>query len=163
MNTVVLGLGGNMGDIKASLLYAIELIHNKIGSVDVKSSVYETAAWGVEDQANFLNQVIIVNTSLEAKEVLKYCLSIEKQIGRDRLNGKKWSERVIDIDILFYNNDLINLPELTVPHPFIQERNFVLDPLVEILPKYVHPSLEIPMLELKKSCKDKMQTIRLLA
>lgn len=163
MEQIVLGLGGNEGDVKATLEKAISKIEEKIGEVVLKSSLYKTEAWGVEDQPDFINMVISISTQKLPLEVLKGCLSIEKELGREREDRIKWMERKIDIDVLFYGNEIVETKELTIPHPFIQERNFVLYPLAEISPKNVHPRLKKSFLELKSESKDKQQVFLLAA
>ncbi len=159
-NKVVLSLGGNIGDVKSIFLKTIELLNERVGLVELISPIYKTEAWGVENQADFLNQVLLLSTHLQAKEVLTACLKIEVELGRIR--KEKWGERVVDVDVLFYNDAIFNSKELTVPHPFIQERNFVLVPLVDILPEYQHPVLGESMVELKNKCNDKLQVVKCL-
>ncbi|MDF1672399.1 MAG: 2-amino-4-hydroxy-6-hydroxymethyldihydropteridine diphosphokinase [Vicingaceae bacterium] len=158
-NKVILGLGGNVGNVQFTLKNCIQLIELKVGKVDVKSSLYQTKAWGVENQPDFINQVVVINTNLSAHECLSNFQDIEKQMGRIR--KEKWHERTIDIDILFYNNDIIEEDNLKIPHPFIQDRNFVIYPLDEIVPNLIHPQLNKSMLELKNICKDKLMVIKL--
>jgi 2-amino-4-hydroxy-6-hydroxymethyldihydropteridine diphosphokinase len=159
-NKVVLSLGGNVGDVKSVFLKSIELLETRLGRVGLVSPIYKTKAWGVESQSDFLNQVILINTKFSPKEVLKVCLDMELELGRVR--REKWGERVVDIDLLFYNDDVIDSEELTIPHPYIHERNFVLFPLVDIIPKYKHPLLHQSMSELKKKCNDKLKVIKCL-
>lgn len=161
MKEVVLGLGGNIGDVKETIQLAITKIHETIGDVKLKSSLYQTEAWGVKNQPDFINMVVLVETDELPIEVLNLCLLIEKELGRDREGKKKWSERVIDIDVLFYQDEIINSPELVIPHPYIQERNFVLFPLVEILPNRIHPLLKQSFLELKNTTSDMQNIFRL--
>lgn len=155
-NKVVLGLGGNEGDVEQNLKKAHELISKFIGKIVLESSIYRTKAWGVESQPDFLNQNIQVKTELSPAQVLVLCLKIEKKLGRVRL--EKWHSRIIDIDILFYEDQIIKMENLIVPHPYIQDRNFVLDPLIEILPNYLHPVFKKTVLMLKKECKDQLLT-----
>ena len=159
-NRVVLSLGGNIGDVKKVFINALQLLENKIGQLILLSSLYHTKAWGVENQPDFLNQVVIFETILAPAQVLKICLKIEKELGRIR--KEKWHERVIDIDVLFYESKIVDAVDLKLPHPYIQDRNFILDPLSEIMPEFVHPILGKTLLELKKNCNDKLQVIRLI-
>lgn len=154
-NKVVLSLGGNLGDVADTLQKALFLVNNRIGELEIVSPVYQTKAWGVKNQPDFLNIAVIIKTVLLPMLVLEECLLIEKDLGRVR--NQKWYERTIDIDILFYNNTIINFPELIVPHPYISERNFVLYPLTDILPKFKHPILLKSILDLKKECKDALE------
>ncbi len=162
VNQVVLSLGGNIGNVRNSINTAIHLIRNKLGDVTLISSNYTTKAWGLENQPDFLNKVVAVQTNLSPNEVLSVCLQIEKELGRDRNNQKKWAERVLDIDVLFYEDEIINSNDLVIPHPYLHKRNFVLYPLAEILPYFVHPILRKTVLELKKDCVDKLQVIKTL-
>lgn len=152
MNEVYLCLGGNLGDRAANLLRAIELISEKVGEVAQKSGVYETASWGTSNEPNYLNQVIKVYTNLLPIDLLNTCLAIEAEIGRTR--NIKWENRLIDIDILFYGNEVISGKDLTVPHPYIQERKFVLVPLNEIAASFEHPVLKHSVQHLLDACKD---------
>ena len=115
-------LGGNLGNRKENLNQAKKHIQKIIGSIVSESSIYETKAWGVEDQPNFLNQVILVETTLSPQTVLSENLQIEKVLGRVR--HQKWHERTIDIDILYAEDLILNEDNLKIPHPFIQERKF---------------------------------------
>lgn len=137
MNTCFLLIGGNLGDRFNYLTQAARLIGLNIGRIIDFSPIYETAAWGNTGQASFLNQVLKVQTALSADNVLQKALNIEQELGRIR--NEKYGARTIDIDILLYNNDLIHQPDLTVPHPRMAERKFVLTPLNAIAPTYLHP------------------------
>ncbi len=149
---IFLGLGSNLGNREENLSTAQKLIEEKVGKIRSKSSIYETAAWGITEQNAFLNQVIEVESHFSPSAVLHLVLKIEKDMGRIR--EIKWGERSIDIDILYYNNEIISTENLTVPHPFIQERKFVLVPLCEIAPAFIHPKLKQSNLELLEKCQD---------
>jgi 2-amino-4-hydroxy-6-hydroxymethyldihydropteridine diphosphokinase len=151
-NKVFLGLGSNLGNREENLLKAQKLINKKVGKVHSKSSIYETAAWGITEQNAFLNQVLEIETVFSPDAVLHLLLKIEKNMGRIR--EIKWGERSIDIDVLYYNNEIISTENLVVPHPFIQERKFVLVPLCEIAPVFIHPRLKQSNLELLEKCQD---------
>jgi 2-amino-4-hydroxy-6-hydroxymethyldihydropteridine diphosphokinase len=151
-NKVFLGLGSNLGNREENLLKAQKLIDKKVGKVHSKSSIYETAAWGITEQNAFLNQVLEIETVFSPDAVLHLLLKIEKNMGRIR--EIKWGERSIDIDVLYYNNEIISTENLVVPHPFIQERKFVLVPLCEIAPVFIHPKLKQSNLELLEKCQD---------
>ena len=143
-----------MGDSEQMLTVARNMIENNIGKLTISSSVYRTAAWGKEDQPDFLNQIIIVSSSLTSSTLLKEIFSIEKEIGRVRTT--KNAARVIDIDILYFNDKIIQSENLTVPHTQIQNRRFVLVPLVEIAPNFQHPLLKKSSLKLLSICSDKL-------
>lgn len=149
---VVLLLGTNLGNRENNLQLAISLLTGSVGNLIKQSSIYETAAWGLENQPNFLNQIIILSTSQSPKLLMKTILKIEKKMGRERL--VKMGPRIIDIDILFYENRIINKPSLTIPHPRIQFRRFVLEPLNELQPNYLHPILNKSVKDLLIACTD---------
>jgi len=154
MNSTYLLLGSNMGNSTELLSNAIEQIENKIGPLLLQSNLYATAAWGNTSQPDFLNQVIEVASQLDATETLKEILSIEKNMGRIRT--VKNAPRIIDIDILFFNNEIINRIDLIVPHPEIQNRRFVLTPLNEIAPQMIHPVLNKTIDQLLSFCPDQL-------
>ncbi|MDX1942411.1 MAG: 2-amino-4-hydroxy-6-hydroxymethyldihydropteridine diphosphokinase [Saprospiraceae bacterium] len=147
-----LGLGSNLGDRKQNLQRATEQVETHIGEILKASSIYETQAWGIENQPDFLNQVLEINTQFEPEKILEIVLIIEQNMGRER--QIKWGERLIDIDILFYENWVLRTEKLMIPHPFLQDRNFVLAPLVEIAPDFVHPVLQRSIRDLFLDSKD---------
>ena len=149
---VFISLGGNLGNTLEIFKNSYLEIEKKIGRITAFSKIYQTAAWGKTDQPDFLNQVIEVATSLDATETLQRILSIEKSMGRIRT--EKNAPRVIDIDILFFNNEIITRSDLTVPHPEIQNRRFVLTPLYEIAPQMIHPLLNKSIEQLLLMCPD---------
>jgi 2-amino-4-hydroxy-6-hydroxymethyldihydropteridine diphosphokinase len=154
MNKIYLLLGSNIGNSKKQLSIAIKFIRSEIGKTVRKSAIYQTAAWGNRDQPDFLNQVIIAETKLDAAEAIQIILSIEKKMGRIRTT--KNAPRIIDIDILFFNKDVIDTSILTVPHPQIQNRRFVLIPLNELSPNFIHPVLQKSLHTLLLNCKDEL-------
>ena len=140
MAIVYLGLGTNLGDKAANLHAAVHLISGKIGKVIFLSSFYATAPWGFESENSFLNAAICVETSLSPLEVLHRTQEIERTLGRThKSTGGIYHDRIIDIDLLLYNKEIIQTPELTIPHPLMLQRDFVMNPLVEIAPDVVHP------------------------
>ncbi len=161
MNEIYLLTGGNMGDRLQHLSRACREIEEKAGEVVKKSSVYETAAWGFTNQDPFLNQVLCITTHLNAIELLQTILTIELELGRKRL--QKMGPRTIDIDILFYGNQIISAPDLIIPHPQIANRRFVLTPMKEIAPDFVHPLLHKTIEELFEHCPDKLEVKKYLS
>lgn len=151
---VYLLLGSNLGNRLQLLQQATDSISRQIGKIEKTSAVYESEAWGFECPQNFLNQVVAVSTPLTAVEVLAAIQQIEKEAGRIR-TGNGYQARTLDIDILFYHNQVINLPELTIPHPQLHLRKFTLEPLCEIAPDMIHPVLKRTMRELLHECPDK--------
>ena len=152
MNTIYLLLGSNMGNNEQQLLDAMSHISQQIGKVTDKSSLYATAAWGNTNQPDFLNQVVMVQSELAAVPLLEKILFIEKMMGRVRTT--KNAPRVIDIDILFFDKEIISTANLTVPHPEIENRRFVLIPLNELSPDFVHPISGSTVNTLLKNCTD---------
>jgi 2-amino-4-hydroxy-6-hydroxymethyldihydropteridine diphosphokinase len=152
MHKIYLLLGSNIGDSVIQLENAIVHIEKKIGHVQKKSSLYATAAWGNVDQNDFINQVILVNTTLSAAKTLTQIFAIEKKMGRVRTF--KNAAREIDIDILFFDAEIINTPTLTIPHKEIQNRRFVLEPLNEIASTLVHAALQQNIKTLLQNCTD---------
>ena len=153
MPSVYLSLGSNLGDRVKNLKEAIKRMEES-GKVSIKkiSSVYETEPVGYENQPRFLNLVLQTQTSLDPHPLLEQLLSIEEQMGRKREG--KWGPRNIDIDILFYDDLMVNSVELTIPHPRMHERRFILVPLAQIAPKLLHPFLKKNVTELLESCED---------
>ena len=129
MTNVFLGIGGNLGDRRATMRLAVAEIRAVVEDVRV-SSLYETAAWGVTDQPSFLNAVVRGSTELSPLELLDAMQAIENQLGRVRT--QHWGPRAIDIDILLYGSDVIDVPRLKVPHPYMAQRGFVLRPLADL-------------------------------
>lgn len=159
LHTAVLLLGSNLGERKDFLVRATERLSEGLGNIEKVSAFYETKSWGNEDQPDFLNQVVICQTTYSAAQSLAVCLSIEKKLGRDR--KEKWGSRTIDIDILYFDRDIIATNALKIPHPFLHERRFVLVPLCEILPDFIHPVLNVSNQELLERCTDGLEVILL--
>lgn len=140
LQTVYLLLGSNLGNREEILNQAITAIQENIGLIISQSKYYETPAWGKTDQPDFLNIALEIATNLMPLVVLEKTQAIEQQLGRVR--SEKWGARLIDIDIIFYEQEIINIStHLNIPHPLMQERLFVLEPMAEIAPNFIHPAL----------------------
>jgi 2-amino-4-hydroxy-6-hydroxymethyldihydropteridine diphosphokinase len=161
MPNCFLSLGANLGDRKAVLDSALHAISDVCGQLVSVSDVYETAPWGVIDQPLYLNIAILVQTNLSANLLLEKCQNIENSFGRERT--ERWGSRTLDIDILFYDDLVMETEFLTLPHPRLAERKFVLVPLVEIAPDFVHPILGVSIVTLLDSCNDTLDVYKYLA
>lgn len=158
MARVILITGGNQGDVKPRLHRAQELVNSKIGPVMRCSHRYKSPAWGFEAEEPFTNQVLIADTDLSPRQVLEKVQEMERELGRDRKaeadekrrTGQNYSSRVIDIDILFYDDDVVAEEDLVIPHPLLHERAFVMEPLLEVAPDKLHPVFGKTIAELKK-------------
>ncbi len=159
MNRAYLLTGGNIGNRMDYLLKAQNLIARFCGEIVQLSGVYETAAWGLEDQASFYNQVVCIDTHLAPEPLLEQILAIEEEMGRIRTI--KMGPRIIDIDILLIDGLVINTPLLTVPHPYLPDRKFALTPLNEIAAELVHPTLNKTINELLLECKDPLNVYKI--
>ena len=154
MNKVYLLIGGNMGDRMANLGLAIKAIEKEIGPIQNASSIYETAAWGNTQQPDFLNQALLIHTQLDALSLMTVLLNIEKKMGRER--SIPMGPRTIDLDIIYFNEEVINQPNLVIPHPRLAERKFVLLPLAELAPTFLHPVFKKSNASLLKDCGDSL-------
>lgn len=161
MEKITLLIGTNVGDRQENLAEARKQLQEKLGELISSSAIYETAAWGKTDQDSFYNQVLIVNTNLSPEAALETILNIEQSMGRQRT--VKWSPRLIDIDILFYGDRIINSAELIIPHPFIQERRFTLVPLAELNPTGLHPLSGKSMQQLLEEVNDPLSVHKVTA
>lgn len=155
MNEIFLITGGNIGNREKNLQTAAGLIQSEIGKIIRSSKIYVTDAWGITDQKSFYNQVHVVESNFSAKEVMENILKIEEEMGRVRTI--KNAARIIDIDILFFNDDIVNEQNLTIPHPEIINRRFVLSPLNEIASDMIHPVYKKNIHELLAMCKDELK------
>lgn len=154
-NNTYLLLGTNLGNRENNLRAVKNLIKKRCGYITAESSIYETAAWGFKEQPNFLNQIVQIETTKQPKHLLEIILNIEQEMGRVRT--AKMGPRVIDIDILFMDNhNHYNTSQLTIPHPAIQDRKFVLEPLNELIPNYIHPVYNLSIHQLLLACTDNL-------
>lgn len=151
---VYLLLGSNLGNKKQHINQAGEGIKKEIGEITAGSALYKTAPWGKTDQPDFINQAIKVATFLTPQQVLDQIFHIEKSLGRERT--AHWGSRVIDIDILFYGNEVVNDPRLTIPHPHLHNRAFALLPLLEIAPEFIHPVFKQSIRQLRTKLSDNL-------
>lgn len=155
MNTVVLLLGSNLGNSKLILDRACDKIRINIGEIICESAVYISEPWGFKHPNNFLNMALVCLTGHKAAQLLDIILKIETELGRIRENNTaKYTARAIDIDIIFYNKEIIHTEKLQIPHPRIHERKFVLEPLCEIIPEYIHPQRKLTVKKLLDICTD---------
>jgi 2-amino-4-hydroxy-6-hydroxymethyldihydropteridine diphosphokinase len=148
MSLVYLALGSNLGNRNLNLLKAIALIAKRIGVFSAISSVYETDPWGFDSENSFLNSVVCVETSLSSLEILRETQNIEKEIGRTEKTQHSYQDRLIDIDLILYDDLVFKSETLALPHPLFHLRQFVLEPLNEIAPDLVHPVLHKTVKEL---------------
>jgi 2-amino-4-hydroxy-6-hydroxymethyldihydropteridine diphosphokinase len=157
MATTFLITGNNQGDPKSCLRRAEELVGSEIGAVVQHSRLYESRAWGFETGEPFVNQVLVVETELSPREVLEKAQQIEQTLGRDRAaeatekerTGQQYASRAIDIDILFYDDEIVTEEDLVIPHPLLHKRSFVLEPLCEVASDKVHPVFGKTITELR--------------
>jgi len=147
--TVFLSIGSNLGDRKKNIDKAIEQISNLCGAIQQFSSIYETQPWGYISENNYLNCCLEIQTNETPVQLLNILKLIERSMGR--VSAQQYEDRIIDIDILFYGSDIIEREELIIPHPKIQQRAFVLIPLYEIAPKWIHPKLFLTISQLFSS------------
>jgi len=145
-----IALGTNLGDRPANLHTALKHLAN-LGTVTEVSTFHDTAPVGYLDQPHFLNAAALLETDLPPEDLLQSLLSIEKQMGRDRTTAPPKGPRIIDLDLLLYGNEVLATPDLTLPHPAMQDRAFVLTPLAEIAPHLLHPTLQRTIAELLQS------------
>jgi 2-amino-4-hydroxy-6-hydroxymethyldihydropteridine diphosphokinase len=158
-NKAYLLLGTNLGDRAMHLEAARTGLSRSAGEITALSAVYETAAWGITEQPDFWNQVVALETDLPPEALLAAILAIEQSLGRAR--DQRWGARTLDIDILYYNDQVVETPALSVPHPQIANRRFTLAPLAEIAPGFVHPVLHLTQQQLLDACPDPLPVRRL--
>jgi len=155
---IYLSLGSNIGDRKKTIITAIEMLDTNLCSHNIYvSKLYLTAPYGLTQQRDFVNCSLKLDTTISARELLNRIQDIERKLGRERL--VKWGERTIDIDILFFGDKIIQEPDLIIPHPEIQKRSFVLKPLSELCPDFVHPLLGKTIRKLWESIADESDSL----
>ncbi len=154
---VIIGLGSNQGDRFASLGRAMELIRKEAAEITAVSSVWETEPWGFEANEQFLNMVAVIETAMHPTQLMQLFRSIEGRMGRKHSGGGKYESRIIDLDILFWEDRVISLPGLEVPHPKLADRRFVLEPLSEVASGTVHPVTQQTVAEMLLVCDDRSE------
>ena len=162
-NFAVILLGANLGDKEAMFAIVENHISNHIGTCIKKSAIYTSKAWGFESNDIFYNQVLIVETEYSAHDTLLRCQAIENKCGRVRHETNGYESRTIDIDILYFNNDIVDADDLTIPHPSLHKRKFALVPLCEVLPEYIHPILLVSNQTLLATCDDNSTVEQLIS
>ncbi len=160
LKEIYLGLGSNLGDKMQHLQNAVDLIADQIGSINQISSVYKTKSWGFE-AADFYNAVLCVQSKFSAEAILKKTQEIELQIGREKFENHRFESRVIDIDILFIDTDILLNEHLVVPHPLLKKRRFVLEPFAEIAPQLIHPIDRKTIKTLLSECEDQGEVVKI--
>lgn len=156
MSKIFLSLGSSLGNREQYLKNALCLIENQIGKIKKKSNIYETQPWGFLDENLFLNQIIEIETNLQPTDLLDKINKIEEKLNRIR-NSNNYQARTIDIDILFYDDEIIRTQNLQIPHKHLHNRNFILKPFSEIAPDFIHPEINITIKELSENCIDKLE------
>jgi 2-amino-4-hydroxy-6-hydroxymethyldihydropteridine diphosphokinase len=157
---LILLLGSNQGNSQKLLKKACTFIEQRLGKIEIKSSIYKTQAWGETNQPDFLNQVVVIPYTQPADDALEVTQNIEKEMGRIR--SKKWEARIIDIDLLYFGNRIHQSTKLTIPHAFLHLRRFTLVPLVEVLPDFIHPVFKKNQQQLLSECPDHLEVSKLL-
>ena len=183
MNSAYISLGSNLGNREENLQKSIALLEALAGEVMATSSLYETEPWKMDDATSFINQVILLNTTLSADKLMDVLLETENKMGRVRANQSlrqaqtdlpqthkgalnntaNYESRIIDLDILFYNDEVISAEKLTIPHPALHQRKFVLEPLAEINPDLIHPIINKAISALLLECEDTYEVSRIIS
>jgi 2-amino-4-hydroxy-6-hydroxymethyldihydropteridine diphosphokinase len=165
MNSAYISLGSNLGNREENLQKSIALLE-AVGELVAASSLYETEPWKMDNVTSFINQVILLSTTLSADKLMDALLETENKMGRVRAQVSKgvlYESRIIDLDILFYNYEVISTDKLTIPHPALHQRKFVLEPLVEINPGLIHPTINKTVSALLLECEDTYEVSRIIS
>ena len=157
MPELVISLGSNLGQRQLFLEKAIEMLSEKWGAPILLSSIYETSPWGMENAQSFLNQITVWEVDADPLELLSRCLDVERMLGRRRYKDGVYHSRTMDLDILFYGHAIAKAKDLQIPHPRLHERRFILEPLNEILPTFVHPELNRSVQDLLNDSHDQSE------
>ena len=152
---VIIGLGSNLNDRFAALSHTLTLLKEEAGDIVAASSVWETEPWGFEADDQFLNMVVVLETGKQPSQLMQLFRSLEGRMGRKRSGGGRYESRIIDIDILLWEDRVISMPGLEVPHPKLADRRFVLEPLSEVAPDAVHPVTGLTVKEMLALCDDR--------
>lgn len=155
MKTAVILLGGNTGNVPLTFRTCIQDFEDEGYLIFDISSIYQSSAWGYESENLYYNQLIVLHTNNNAQELLADSLAIENKLGRIRTSSTDYSDRPIDIDIMFYESDVVSEVDLIIPHPRLHLRKFCLVPLMEIMPNFVHPGFNKTIAQLMEECADK--------
>lgn len=156
MHQVFLSIGGNLGNKRANFDKVYSHIQNELGCIVLRSSVYETPPWGFDSEDSFWNQVLCIETLLNPSEILAKIKNIDAAFGRKRIS-EGYSSREMDVDILYFEDKIFETENLTIPHPLLHKRLFVVVPLAEIAPDFVHPVLKLTSVEMLNNCEDKSE------
>jgi 2-amino-4-hydroxy-6-hydroxymethyldihydropteridine diphosphokinase len=161
MNTAYLLIGGNIGDTIQFFGQCTKHIHQEVGNIILFSSCYESEPWGFSHENKFVNQVLKISTNLDAEKLLQKCQLIESYFGRKRNPEEGYHARKMDIDILFYNDLILDSKDLQIPHPRLHLRRFTLLPFLEIDSEFIHPKLNKSIYQLLSECSDNSEVIKI--
>ena len=155
VKTIGLLYGGNIGETLLAFEKATSILKKKIGPVYKQSAIYRSPAWGYNSENDYINQLVLFKTRLTAQQILGFCLETETRLGRQRSQSPGYTDRIIDIDILYMEDLVLHTAQLTIPHPRLHERLFALVPLCELIPEFIHPVLQKSNKSLLSLCPDK--------
>jgi 2-amino-4-hydroxy-6-hydroxymethyldihydropteridine diphosphokinase len=161
MKTAVILLGGNMGNVPLTFRTCIQEFEDEGYLIIDISSIYSSSSWGYESEHLYYNQLVVLHTNNNAQQLLNDALTLENKLGRIRSSSKDYSDRPIDIDIMFYESEIIESENLHIPHPRMHLRKFCLVPLVELMPQFIHPLLNRTIAQLLEDCEDNSNLTKL--